>query len=134
MFVKQVKYTNLNGLEVEENVYFNLTKSEVMEMELKVDGTYSEKLETIFKKKNIPLLIKYIKEIILAAYGVKSDDGNRFYKNDKVREDFLASPAFDEIYYELLTDADKAAEFVQKIMPVEISDAEVEAAKKKLNA
>lgn len=134
MFVKQVKYTNLNGLEVEENVYFNLTKSEVMEMELKVDGTYSEKLETIFKKKNIPLLIKYIKEILLAAYGVKSDDGNRFYKNDKVREDFLASPAFDEIYYELLTDADKAAEFVQKIMPVEISDAEVEAAKKKLNA
>lgn len=134
MFVKQVKYTNLNGLEVEENVYFNLTKSEVMEMELKVDGTYSEKLETIFKKKNIPLLIKYIKEIILAAYGVKSDDGNRFYKNDKVREDFLASPAFDEIYYELLTDADKAAEFVRKIMPVEITDAEVEAAKNKLNA
>lgn len=134
MFVKPVKYTNLNGLEVEENVYFNLTKSEVMEMELKVDGTYSEKLETIFKKKNIPLLIKYIKEIILAAYGVKSDDGNRFYKNDKVREDFLASPAFDEIYYELLTDADKAAEFVRKIMPVEITDAEVEAAKNKLNA
>lgn len=134
MFVKHVKYTNLNGLEVEEDVYFNLTKSEVMEMELKVDGTYSEKLETIFKKKNIPLLIKYIREIILAAYGVKSDDGNRFYKNDKVREDFLASPAFDEIYYELLTDADKAAEFVRKIMPVEITDAEVEAAKNKLNA
>jgi hypothetical protein len=103
-------------------------------MEASTAGYYSKKLEAIFKKKDIPQIMKYMEEIILAAYGIKSDDGNKFLKNDKIREEFKCSLAYDALYWEMWNDADKAADFMAKIMPVEISQEDIEKAKKELES
>lgn len=133
MLKKTIKYENFNGEEVTEDFYFNLTKAEVMKMELETPGGYAEKLKAMYLKKDIPLIMKYMNEIVLDAYGVKSPDGRKFMKSAEIRADFEATNAYSELLYELLTDADKATEFIKGIFPVEANAEAIEEAKKQLN-
>ena len=60
------------------------------------------------------------KQIILKAYGEKSEDGKRFVKNEKLSEGFAQTEAFSELFVELALNEDKAAEFVKGILPGEL--------------
>ena len=59
---------------------------------------------------------------MLAAYGKKSPDGRRFIKNNEIREEFTQTEAYSIIFMELATDADKAAEFINGIIPANDSN------------
>lgn len=133
MFKKTIKYENFNGEEVTEDLYFNLTKAEVLKMELETPGGYAAKLKEMYLKKDIPLLMKYMDEIILDSYGIKSPDGRKFMKSAEIRADFEATNAYSELYMELLTDADKATAFINAVFPVEANAEAIEEAKKELN-
>ena len=118
MLKKTMTYTNYNGEEITEDFYFNLTKAEVMEMELTTQGGLVEKIERIVAAKDVAEIIAVFKEIILKAYGVKSPDGKRFIKNDELREAFAQTEAYSDLFMELATDAEKASEFINGIAPV----------------
>lgn len=117
MLKKTIKYIDFDGNEREEDLYFNLTKAEVMEMELEIDGGLSEKIKQVVKAKDTPSIIKLFKEIILKAYGEKSDDGKRFMKSEELRKNFECTEAYSELFIELSTDADKASAFINGIIP-----------------
>lgn len=117
MIKRTIKYTDYKGVEREEDFYFNLSKPEIMEMELTTKGGMSEYLDKIIKAQNREELIKWFKVIILKAYGEKSDDGRRFIKSPELSEAFSQTEAFVELYMELVTDDKKAAEFVNGIVP-----------------
>ena len=117
MFKKTIKYTDFNDVEREEDFYFNLTKSELTEMQLSVDGGLQAWLEKIVKTDNRPELIKAFKNIILKSYGEKSDDGKRFIKSKELSEAFEQTAAYDELFIELLSDEAKAGEFINALVP-----------------
>lgn len=117
MLQKKIKYVDYDGVEREETFYFNLNKAELMEMELSVEGGLKNKLEKIIDTKDIPSIQKYFKEIILKAYGVKSDDGKRFIKSKQLSEEFSQTEAYSELVMELLEDPNKSAAFVNAIVP-----------------
>lgn len=133
MLKKTIIYTDFNGEKVQEDLYFNLTKADIMKKELSVPGGYASKLKAMYLKKDIPLIMQYMEEIILDSYGIKSDDGKQHLKNQKIREEFASSAAYSELLFELLTDADKATEFIQGVFPVEANAEAIEEAKKELN-
>lgn len=117
MLKKTITYTDYNGVERTENFYFNLTKAEIMEMELTANGGFAEMVKGIIDAKDAPSIIKIFKEMILKAYGVKSPDGKRFIKNDEVREEFAQTEAFSQLFMELATDAEAGGVFVNGIIP-----------------
>ena len=117
MIKKTIKYVDFNGVEREEDYYFNLTKAEIAEMELSVDGGLAEKVKKIVAAKDMPNLIKIFKDLILRSYGVKSDDGKRFIKSEQLRNEFTQTEAYSELFMELSTNADAAAAFVNGITP-----------------
>ena len=119
MLKKTMTYTNYTGEEITEDFYFNLTKAEVMEMELTTEGGLAEKIKRIVAAKNVAEIISIFKEIILKAYGQKSPDGKRFIKNDELREEFSQTEAYSDLFMELSTNADKAAEFIKGITPAD---------------
>ena len=119
MLKKTIKYTDYNGVEREEDFYFNLTKAELMEMELSTTGGLTEMIDKIVKTKDAPAIIKIFKELVLKAHGIKSDDGRRFIKNDEIRNSFAETEAYSILFMELATDADAAAKFVNGIVPVD---------------
>lgn len=121
MLKKTITYTNYNGVQVTEDFYFNLTKAEITEMEMSVDGGFAERIQKIVNAKNQPEIIKIFKKLILDSYGVKSDDGRRFIKNEQLKEDFSQTEAYSELFMELATNADEAAAFVNGIIPADVA-------------
>lgn len=116
-------YIDYNGLSRTEDFYFNLTQAEVTEMELSVDGGLVEMITRIVAAKDGKRIIALFKDIVLRAYGEKSPDGRRFIKNQEVRDAFAQTEAYSDLFMELATDAQKAADFVNGIVPDKKPDA-----------
>ena len=110
-------YTDYNGLSRTEDFYFNLTQAEVTEMELSVDGGLVEMINRIVAAKDGKQIIALFKDIVLRSYGEKSPDGRRFIKTPEIRDAFAQTEAYSDLFMELATDAKKAAEFVNGIVP-----------------
>ena len=121
MLVKEIKYTDFNGNERTEKFYFNLTKAEIMEMEMSTSGGMAEMINKIVETQNAPEIIKIFKELILKAYGEKSADGKRFIKSDEISTAFSQTEAYSELFMELATNAEAAAAFVNGIVPAEMA-------------
>ena len=117
MLKKTITYTDYNGMERTEDFYFNLTKAEVVERQYSIGGGLKERLESIVNTKDQPSIIREFKKLILAAYGEKSPDGRQFMKSEEISKRFECTEAYSILFMELATDADKAAEFVNGIIP-----------------
>ena len=120
MLKKTITYTDYNGNERKEDFYFNLSKAEVMEMEMSTSGGLAQMINKIIETQDSPAIIKIFKDLILKAYGEKSPDGKRFMKSAERSEAFAQTEAYSNLFMELATDADAAAKFVNGITPVEI--------------
>ena len=132
MLKKIITYTDYNGVERTEPFYFNLSKAELMEMELGVTGGMTEMLDKIIAAKDAPSLMKTFKEMIMKSYGIKSDDGKRLIKSEELSIAFTQTEAYNVLFMELITDDKAAADFVNGIIPNEIQ-AEVAAQTAKTN-
>jgi hypothetical protein len=131
MLKKKIKYTDYNGIEREEEYLFNLTKAELMEMEMGTTGGLAEAIQKIVDAQDAPAIIKIFKDIILKAYGEKSADGKRFIKTTDaglpLSTAFSQTEAYSTLFMELATDSTAASEFVKGIIPndIDISEAEI---------
>lgn len=120
MVKKTITYTDYNGETREEDFYFNLTKPELVELELGEDGGLRAYLEKIVKSKDARNVLAMFKKIIGLAYGIKSPDGRRFLKSKDISEAFFQSEAYVALYMELLENPDVAAAFIQSMLPADM--------------
>lgn len=123
MLKKTITYTDYNGSERTEDFYFNLSKAEVMEMEMSTSGGLAEMITRIVAAQDAPAIIKIFKELVLKAYGEKSPDGKRFIKSEDIATAFSQTEAYSQLFMELATDADAAAAFVNGIVPKDMQPA-----------
>lgn len=121
MLKRDITYEDFDGQTLTETYYFNLTKSEIIDLELSVDGGLEASLTAIVRSQDMKAIIREFKRIILTAYGVRSDDGKRFIKNDKVREEFSQTAAYDALFMDLATNEDAAANFIRGVLPAGMS-------------
>ena len=123
MLKKTMTTVDFGGTERTEDYYFNLTKAEIMAMQLCTDGGFVETVKKIVEAKNQLELTRLFKKIICASYGVLSPDGRKFVKNQQVLDDFMATQAYSDLYIELLSGDGKAAEdFVNGILPKDLTN------------
>lgn len=121
MIKKTITYVDYNGTERTEDFYFNLSKAELMEMEMGTKGGLTEELQRIINAQDTPEIIKVFKGLLLKSYGQKSPDGKRFIKSAELSEEFEQTEAYSHLFMELATDDKKASDFVNGIMPSDIS-------------
>ena len=117
MIKKTVTYIDYNDKERTEDFYFNLTKAELMEMEMGVSGGMSEMCKRIVAAQDSRELIDTFKMILMKAYGEKSPDGKRFMKSKDISEAFAQTEAYSDLFMELATDAQVAADFINGLLP-----------------
>lgn len=117
MYKKIVPYEDFDGNQRTEEFNFNLTPAETYELQTSLNGGLATLLEKIVAEQDHAQLIKYFKQIVLASYGVKSLDGREFVKNDEVRQKFVATEAYSEIFMQLACDTDEAVRFINGILP-----------------
>ncbi len=121
MLKKTVTYTDYNGTERTEDLYFNISKAELAEMELGVTGGFSEMMKKIVAAQDVPSIVKIVKDLILKSYGEKSSDGRRFIKSPELSEAFSQTEAYTEVFLDLVASAENMADFVNAIIPSDIS-------------
>ena len=119
MLKKTITYNDYNGVERKEDFYFNLSKAEIMEMEMGTTGGMVEMINKIVAAQDAPAIIDMFKKMILKAYGEKSADGKRFIKSKELSEAFSQTEAYSQLFMELATDADAASKFVNGIVPAQ---------------
>ena len=126
MYVKEIEYTDFNGVARKEKFYFNLTKAEILDMELGKTGGLTEYIQKILEAQDTPAIMSLFKSLLLKSYGIKSDDGRRFVKNDQIRAEFEQTQAFSDLYMLLALDDNEASKFVNAIVPedMKVSDAQ----------
>lgn len=121
MLKKTVTYEDFNGVTVTEDLYFNLTKSELTNLQLSKEGGFDTYIQRIVDAKDTPELAKAFRDIILMSYGEKSTDGKRFIKKApegyRLADEFEDTAAFDALYMELITDDKAAAAFINGVVP-----------------
>lgn len=121
MFKKTITYEDYNGVKRTEDFYFNLTKAELMEMELATTGGMKNMLERIMNTQDTKQIVEVFKDIILRSYGQKSDDGRRFIKSKELRDEFAQTDAYSELFMELATNDKAATQFVNSIIPASLA-------------
>lgn len=122
MLKRPITYTDFNDETQTETFYFNLSKIELIEMEVEYDGGFINVMKNIIEAGNEKRIIKEFKRLILSAYGQRSEDGKRFIKNDEIREEFSQHAAYQALFMELATDDLKAAEFIMGVFPSDMID------------
>jgi hypothetical protein len=117
MLKKTITYTDYDGNERTEDYYFNLSKAELLEMEMSTNGGLEKFCQKIIAEKDTKRMMEMWKELILKSYGEKSLDGKRFIKNQELVDSFTQTEAYSELFMELASNADTAAAFVKGIIP-----------------
>lgn len=121
MLKKTITYSDYNGTERTQDFYFNLSKAEILEMEMGTSGGLAEMIQRIVAAQDAPAIVKLFKDLILKAYGEKSADGKRFIKSEELSTAFSQTEAYSILFMELATDADAAAKFVNGIIPADMA-------------
>jgi hypothetical protein len=117
---KVITYEDLDGNTVTEKAYFHFTKTQFMEFLFNFgdsEATIEANLANIVKNEDTKTMFAQTKDLILAAYGVRSEDGRGFNKSEDLRIKFANSLAFDELFQELGTDEKALNEWMAGVMP-----------------
>lgn len=117
MRVEKVKFTDYNGVEREETFYFNINKAELAQLEMSVNGGFTEMLSRLSEKQDIPEIQKIFTRMLTLGFGEKSADGRRFIKSEEMTNEFTQTEAFVEIYMKLCTNVPYALDFISDMLP-----------------
>lgn len=115
MLHKKVTYTNYNGEVVNEDVYFNLTSMELVKMEAKYEMSIPDKIKEVTEANDYRGIIALFEDLLLTAYGVKSEDGRRFIKDEQATKEFGDSIAYAEIFEQIILNPEAAKELGEEI-------------------
>lgn len=128
MLKKTITYTNFADETVTEDFYFNLTETEIAELELDrmviKNGTASggllEALQNVTSNGSGREIMDLFRTVIRKSYGIRSTDGRKFYKTEDAWEDFVAEGAYSALFSDVMNKPDEASSFINGIMPAKL--------------
>ena len=117
MLKKTITYTDYDGMERTEDFWFNLSKTELTKLDAELPGGVLGVLRKIIDKKDRKALVDFIETLILRSYGEKTLDGKRFVNTPEMAEEFMQTPAYDELFMSILSDTDSQTSFINGVIP-----------------
>lgn len=123
MLAKKIKYEDYDGIMREDEFQFNLSQADVIKL-LTTTGEYTldKLLKRLSTERNGKKIMEIFEDILKMSYGRKSLDGKRFEKSEELWKEFYETEAYSVLFTELVTDAKKAAEFINAIIPKKLAD------------
>lgn len=117
MLKKTITYTDYDGRERTEDFYFNLSKAELMDMEMGISGGMTQMINKIVAAQDNASLYRLFTDIIKKAYGEKSPDGRRFIKSVEISESFTQTEAYSALLDEFINNTDTVTSFINGLIP-----------------
>jgi len=121
MLIQTITYKDFNGKERTDDLYFNLTEFEVVELQAVSPEGIQKELERAVEASNVAEILNWVKMLVRASYGIRSDDGRHFRKGEEITRDFFNSAVYGPFMLSLFqNNAKKAVEFVNELLNVEL--------------
>lgn len=117
MVTETITYTDYNGVKRTEEWRFHLNKAEMVELEVSIDGGFTEAVKKMQQTQDPKEIYKIFKEITMKAVGKKSPDGKMFVKNQAIIDEFFQSEAYPEFFMTMLKNPEKCADFMNALAP-----------------
>jgi hypothetical protein len=140
MLKQTVTYTDFDNNETTETLYFNVSRSRlvenydavlVLETELREVSQLFEGEERTLAPDEVQRVLDIVKKIMALAYGVRSEDGKRFRQSDELWSEFQETAAYEEYLWSLFQNPTLANQFIVGVMPPQlIEEAKAEAEKR----
>lgn len=119
MLKKTMTYTDIDGNPITRDFYFNMTKAELLKLEFSEDDGFSKKIERIqHPNAKGAVILETFDEILRHSYGIRR--GEEFVKPAGAFEEFMTTEAYSDLLFEIATDAVKAANFTNAVMPASL--------------
>ena len=131
MIKETVQYTDYNDVNRTEVLYFNISQSELMDnLNLRDD---LEKIQSSLEgpqrqltTDEVQQILNLVKRMMRLAYGVRSEDGLTFTKDDEgentIWKAFKNSAVYDAFIMSLFKNPEKAFEFLVAVMPKDLME------------
>lgn len=128
MFKKNIKFKNTDGVEVQKDFYFNLSRAEIYKMEISAEGNSLQNyFQRIQEEENGAKVWEIFEDLVSKSVGIRSVDGLQFKKSKEISEAFMQTDAFSELLVEMFQNPDAAAEFWNKTADIASVQADVDA-------
>lgn len=121
MIKKEITYEDFDGSKKTETFYFNLTKAELMKFEVSEPGGMRKRMQAIGESQDPVEVLNILERIIHISIGERKPDG-KFIKSEDFADSFIASDAYSELFLNLMSNVDNAAEFVTGLLPASLID------------
>lgn len=121
MFSRTFVYKGYDGKEHKETWWFNLSESELMKMELGSIGGINGLMNRMLREEHPEKIVDMFEKIILGSVGERASDGRRFLKRGgAVAEDFRETPAYDQLFLELVSSGEAIDTFLKGAIPEKV--------------
>lgn len=121
MYKKTITYEDFDGNKRTEELYFNLTEAEMVQMISEPEGGLENYIRKISQAQNAGQQIELFRNLLEKSYGEKSGDGRRFIKTPEVLAAFTQTQAYSDMFMELGSDPNAAVEFLMGVIPKEFA-------------
>lgn len=138
MHVVHLTFEDFNGNTQTRDLHFHLSKTDLIKLAAAMDSDSRKDLAdrltqrakedakngvtTDLSATEIVGIADMLDIIIMAAYGIKSEDGMRFDKSDEIREAFKASPMYSELFMSITQDQQSLNNFMNQVLPKDVRE------------
>lgn len=121
MLKQTVTYTDFNNNERTEDLYFNLTEAELIQLQVDSPHGIEKELQDAIDGKDIREILAFIKMLIHKAYGIKSEDGRYFHKSEEITQNFVNSAMYNDLLLSLFeNEGQRGIKFINDLMPANL--------------
>jgi len=103
-----------------KKLYFHLSRREMFDFIKRYDNitNFNAWVEAAIANNDLYTMMEFFDDLIGSAYGERQ--GERFIKNAQIKESFLNSPEYEELFDQLMNKPNLVREFYNGILPEKI--------------
>lgn len=117
MIKETLTYVDYNGVERTEDFYFNLSQTEIMDLEASLPGhSIEEWAKSVYNTREFDKLWNLFSDLIKKSYGIKSEDGRRFKKSEEITKEFAETEAYPVLMMKFLNEPGFATNFFTNLV------------------
>ena len=117
MIKETLTYVDYNGTERTEDFYFNLSRTEILDIESTLPNySIEDWVSAVVATREYDKLWKLFGDLVKRSYGIKSADGRRFMKSEEITKEFSETEAYSALIEKFLTEPDYASNFFNALV------------------
>ena len=117
MYTRTFKCEGFDGKPYEVTYDFHLSRADLWKINMGSFYGLDVLMKKLIDSHNGKEIMDIIDNIIMTAVGKESLDHRRFLQDPEIKKEFRESEAYSQLFEELVTDAEKAAAFLNACIP-----------------